>query len=71
MNEVSNLVDFVAIGLGIAILPRFAVAEETGRVRIVPLFPSPPQWELILATPQDRPRSPAAIAFEEMVHAGS
>jgi DNA-binding transcriptional LysR family regulator len=68
MNEVSNLIDFVAMGLGVAIVPRFTVAAESQRVRMVPLDPSPPQWELILATPQDRPRSPAAMAFESMVH---
>lgn len=68
MNEVSNLVDFVAMGLGVAIVPRFTVAGETKRVRILPLDPSPPQWELILVTPRDRPHSPAAMAFEAMVH---
>lgn len=63
-DALSDLVDLVRSGLGIALLPPSAVrGPDLVAVRTRPAIP----WELAVVTPAERPASPAAAAFLDML----
>lgn len=66
VNDLCALTDLVAHGLGVAIVPH-AVAADDGRLRCIPLRPSAPLWEVVVATAGDEPASMAARALLAMV----
>jgi DNA-binding transcriptional LysR family regulator len=66
-DTLSDLVDLVGSGFGIAFLPP-ALLKTTDRVVGVKTEPAIP-WELTVVTPAERPSSPAAAAFLEMLSA--
>jgi DNA-binding transcriptional LysR family regulator len=66
MNEVTNMIDFIAHGLGVSLVPRFVVVDHSHRVALVNIQPPLPPWELVLVTPQDRPPTATALAFEKL-----
>lgn len=61
----SDLVDLVGSGMAIAFLPPSAV-KNAERVVAVDTEPAI-QWELVVVTPAERPLSPAAAAFLDML----
>jgi DNA-binding transcriptional LysR family regulator len=59
INDAHGMVDLVAAGLAVAILPP-AVAEDAPDVRCVALRPPVPMLEIALALPANRPLGAAA-----------
>lgn len=68
VNDTATLLDLVAHGIGIAVVPR---PRQTDRyaVRCVPIAARIPPWEVSLLTPQAGPLNPAARALVESVRA--
>ncbi|GBE67979.1 LysR family transcriptional regulator [Mycobacterium sp. MFM001] len=66
-DTLSDLVELVGSGFGIAFLPP-AILEHTDRVVGIKTEPAIP-WELVVVTAVERPPSPAATAFLEMLPA--
>ncbi|MGH3970157.1 MAG: LysR family transcriptional regulator [Mycobacterium sp.] len=64
-DTLGDLVDLVGAGFGIAFLPP-AILKNTNRVVGVKIKPAIP-WELSVVTPVERPPSPAAAAFLEVL----
>src|SRR6478735_750922 len=58
--DLPSAVDFVRVGLGVAVLP---VATDTGDCAQVPVTDGPPEWELHLAVRRDPPPRLAAQAL--------
>lgn len=68
-DTLADLVDLVDRGFGIAFLPP-AILKNTDRVVGVNTRPTIP-WELAVVTAAERPPSPAAAAFLEMLRAAA
>lgn len=68
-DTLSDLVDLVGCGFGIAFFPP-AILRNADRVVGVKTEPAIP-WELTVVTPAKRPPSPAAAAFLEMLPAAA
>jgi DNA-binding transcriptional LysR family regulator len=68
-DTLSDLVDLVASGFGIAFLPP-AILKNTDRIVAVRTEPAIP-WELTVVTAIERPPSPAAAAFLDMLEAAA
>jgi DNA-binding transcriptional LysR family regulator len=66
LNEVSTLLDLVANGLGVAVVPRW-VANYERPVALVPLRGRAPRWEVTLVTRSNEATSAAGRALAEMV----
>jgi DNA-binding transcriptional LysR family regulator len=66
VDTVADLVDLVALGVGVSLLPPAAIQTTGGRVVGIATDPSIPR-ELMLATPLDRESSPAGAAFLELL----
>jgi DNA-binding transcriptional LysR family regulator len=64
-DTLGELVDLVAGGLGVALLPPVAL-KNTDRVVGVATTPAIP-WELAVVTAAERPPSPSAVAFLDML----
>jgi DNA-binding transcriptional LysR family regulator len=62
LNDVPMLVDLVAHGLGVTVLPRFMASDERGIV-CVPIEPAISRWRLVLARRDRHPVGPAARAL--------
>jgi DNA-binding transcriptional LysR family regulator len=62
LNDVATLLDLVAHGLGVAVLPRFVALDARG-VRCVPIDPAVGMWRLVLARRDRHPLGPAARAL--------
>jgi len=62
LNDVPLLLDLVASGLGVAVLPRFVAVDARG-VRCVPIEPEIGRWRLVLARRDKHPLGPAARAL--------
>ncbi len=67
VTDVHSLLDMVAFGLGVALVPR-SFQVKTDRVRFVPLDGEVPAWETVSVTAD--PTSAAAAALLREVHAG-
>lgn len=68
VNDVPMLLDLVAHGLGIALVPRAATLRHAGIV-IVELRPPVPMWRLVVATADGQPPSAAVRAFLDLLPA--
>jgi DNA-binding transcriptional LysR family regulator len=68
VNDVDTLLEFVAHGLGVALVPRSA-SPRSKQVSYVALDGSAPIWEIVVAVPTERPLSAAARALLDMVMA--
>lgn len=66
INDLQTILDLVADGLGVAILPR-SLAPLRTRLRFVRLRGRPPRWNVTLVAPAHLELSAAARAFFEMV----
>jgi DNA-binding transcriptional LysR family regulator len=66
LNDVATLLDLVANGLGIALVPR-SVATYARPLALVPLRGRAPHWEVSLVTRGDDATSAAGRALVEMV----
>jgi DNA-binding transcriptional LysR family regulator len=66
LNEVSTLLDLVANGLGVAIVPRW-VATKKRPVALVPLRGRAPRWQVTLVTRGSDATSAAGRALAELV----
>lgn len=62
LNDVPTLLDLVANGLGVAVLPRFVAVDVRG-VRCLPIEPAIGMWRLVLARRDKHPLGPAARAL--------
>ncbi len=65
INDVATIVDFVAHGLAVTVTTPLMVAPGTA-VALVPIRRHAPRWAVSVATPAQRPASPAARAFVAM-----
>jgi DNA-binding transcriptional LysR family regulator len=66
LNDVPTLLDLVANGLGIALVPRWVATNERP-VALVPLRGRAPHWEVSLVTPRSDATSAAGRALAEIV----
>jgi DNA-binding transcriptional LysR family regulator len=66
VDTVTDLVDLVALGVGVSLLPPAAIQTTSGRAIGIATDPPIPR-ELMLATPLEREPSPAGAAFLELV----
>jgi DNA-binding transcriptional LysR family regulator len=66
LNDVSTLLDLVANGLGIALVPRW-VATNQRPVAIVPLRGRAPRWQVSVVTRRGGATSAAGRALSEMI----
>ena len=66
VNDVPTLLDLVAHGLGIALVPAAAAARHGG-VRVVELRPPVPMWRLVVATSETDPPGAAARALLDLL----
>jgi DNA-binding transcriptional LysR family regulator len=66
INDLQTILDLVAAGLGVAILPR-SLAPLRTPLRFVRLRGRPPRWNVTLVAPAHMELSAAARAFFEMV----
>ena len=62
LNDVPTMIDLVAHGLGVAVLPRFVTQGAPG-ISAVPLDPPAGRWRLVLARRERHPLGPAARAL--------
>lgn len=62
LNDVPTLLDLVANGLGVAVVPQFVAADARG-VRCVRIEPAIGMWRLVLARRDRHPLGPAARAL--------
>lgn len=67
LNHVPTLLDLVANGLGVAVLPRFVAADARG-VRCVPIEPPIGNWRLLLARREKHSLGPAARALLGLIN---
>ena len=67
VTDVHSLLDLVAFGLGVALVPQ-SFAAKTDRARFVPLAGPVPSWETVTVTGD--PVGPAASALLREVHRG-
>ena len=70
INDTMGMVDLVAAGLALAILPP-SVATDRDDVRFVPLGPSPPVLHISLAMPANRPIGAAARELADRIRAAA
>lgn len=66
LNDVPTLLDLVAHGLGVAVLPRFVALDVPG-VRCIPIVPAAGVWRLVLARPERQSLGPAARALLSLI----
>jgi DNA-binding transcriptional LysR family regulator len=66
VNDVHSLLDLVAFGLGVALVPQ-SFSVKTDKVRFIGLAGRPPRWEIMIVTA--RAPSAAAIALLEAIAA--
>ncbi|HEV3498273.1 MAG TPA: LysR substrate-binding domain-containing protein, partial [Actinomycetes bacterium] len=69
VNDVPTLLELVAHGLGVALVPE-VVTRHPAQVRYLRLRPPVPTFEVAVATVGDPPASPAARALLAMLPAG-
>ena len=69
VDTLVDLVDLVALGVGVSVLPAAAIAVARDRLAGVAIDPPIPR-ELMLVTPTDRAPSPAAAAFLDLLDEG-
>ena len=62
VDALGDLIDLVALGVGVSLLPGAAISNSRGRAVGVATDPPIPR-ELMLVTPRERAPSPAAAAF--------
>jgi len=70
VNDIVTLLELVAHGLGVALIPRPLVPLRTP-LRFVRVRGKPPRWNVTLVAPEHMELSAAGRAFFEMVAAGS
>jgi DNA-binding transcriptional LysR family regulator len=68
LDTMPDLVELVALGAGVSLLPPAAIRMAGGRVIGIPTDPVIPR-ELLLVTPNDRLPTPAAAALLELLDA--
>ena len=66
VDALTDLVDLVALGIGVSLLPPAAIRMGSGRAIGVATDPQIPR-ELVLVTPLDRDPSPAGAAFLQLL----
>jgi DNA-binding transcriptional LysR family regulator len=66
VNDVHSLLDLVAFGLGVALVPQ-SFSVKTDKVRFIGLADRPPRWEIMIVTA--RAPSAAAIALLDAIAA--
>ncbi len=69
VDALPELVELVAVGIGVSLLPPAAIRMTAGRAVGVDTEPSIPR-ELVLVTPLDREPSPAGAAFLQLLDHG-
>jgi len=62
LNDVPTMLDLIAHGLGVAVLPAF-VAKDAPGLTAIPLDPPAGRWRLMLARRERHPLGPAARAL--------
>ncbi|MFE7030788.1 LysR family transcriptional regulator [Streptomyces sp. NPDC057621] len=67
VHDVRAAADFVRHGLGIAIVPTYAVPVDDLRLKVLPLSGHPLHWELAIATPAQRRPSAVLRALLQMI----
>ena len=70
VDTLADLVDLVALGVGVSLLPPAAIQMTSGRAVGIATDPSIPR-ELMVTTPLDREPSPAGAAFLELLRDGA
>jgi DNA-binding transcriptional LysR family regulator len=70
VDTMADLVELVALGVGVSLLPPAAIRMADGRTIGITTDPSIPR-ELMLVTPLDRRPSPAGAAFLELLDSDS
>lgn len=68
ITDIATATAYVRNGLGVALLPRFAIGSEAGVVA-VPVANAELEWPLSLASPKDRALSSATRALLELIRA--
>ena len=66
INAIAAAADYVRNDLGVALLPR-GVIEPGDDLAMLPVTGARLDWPISLAAPADRPASPAAQAFEQLL----
>ena len=66
-NDYQEAQAMVSVGFGVALAPRTAVMHKHPGVRVVALGASAPSRRIVVAHRHDRVRSPAEIAFHEVL----
>lgn len=66
LDDLPTILDLVAKGLGITVLPRFVASDARG-VRCVPIEPAIGRWRLVLARRDRQPVGPAARALLRLI----
>jgi DNA-binding transcriptional LysR family regulator len=67
ITDIGTGADYVRRGLGVALLPRFALADLDD-LRVLPVTGADLEWPVFLATLADRVPSAAAAALIDLVH---
>ncbi|MGP3962082.1 LysR family transcriptional regulator [Nonomuraea sp. 3N208] len=67
VHDIRTAADFVRHGLGVAIMPSYAVPSGDPHLKVLPLADSSLRWELSIATPAHRRRSAALRALLRLV----
>ncbi|HST39763.1 MAG TPA: LysR substrate-binding domain-containing protein [Conexibacter sp.] len=65
LNDAESIIDFTRHGLAVALLPP-SLARRAAGVVFVPIARGAPHFTTSLVLPDDRPRSPAAVALAEI-----
>ncbi|HEX3616411.1 MAG TPA: LysR family transcriptional regulator [Solirubrobacteraceae bacterium] len=68
VNDSQSIVQFIAEGLAVALLPP-SIAQTSASVCLIPLEPEAPVFRTLLGTPTTRRMSAAVREFAEFVHA--
>jgi DNA-binding transcriptional LysR family regulator len=66
VDTIPDLVELVALGIGVSLVPHAAIRMAGGRTVGLATDPSIPR-DLVLVTPLDREPSPAAVAFRKLL----
>ncbi|MFI5757725.1 LysR family transcriptional regulator [Streptomyces sp. NPDC051569] len=67
VSDVSTAAAYVRHGLGVAVMPAFAVPRDDPGLRVLPLEDGQPHWSLSVATATDRRPSAALTALLSLV----
>ena len=66
-NDYAEAQAMVSVGLGVALIPRTAMANQHPNVRIIPLGKTVPQRRILVGYRQERVPGAAELAFGEVL----